>query len=135
MLDIFRTDAFSLTSLTDAFIKAPYKPSRIGALGLLRSRGLNTTSVVIEEKNGQLTLIQTSPRGGPATQIGSPKRTARSFIVPHLERESTIMADVVQNVRAFGSENANDAVQIKVNEHLSDLRAMHEVTLEHMRAS
>ena len=135
MLDIFRNDAFSLTSLTDAFIKAPYKPARIGALGLFRSRGVSTTSVIIEEKDGQLSLIQTTPRGGPGSQIGSPKRTARSFVVPHLERESTIMADEVQNVRAFGSENAADAVQAKVNEHLSDLRGMHEVTLEHMRAS
>jgi hypothetical protein len=135
MLDIFRSDAFSLTSLTDAFIKTPYKPGRIGALGLFRSRGVATTSVIIEEKDGRLSLIQTSPRGAadPST-IGNQKRTARSFAVPHLERNSTVLADSVQNVRAFGSENATDAVQAVVNERLADLRAMHEVTLEHMRA-
>jgi hypothetical protein len=133
MLDIFRSDAFSAVSLTDGIIKAHYKPGRLGALGLFRSRGINTTTVVIEEKDGRLSLIQTSPRGGPGTTIGAQKRTARSFVVPHLERESTILADEVQNVRAFGSEDALQAVQTLVNERLQDLRAMHEVTLEHLR--
>ena len=135
MLDIFKDDAFSLTTLSDAFIKAPYKPGRIGALGLFRSRGVATTSIVIEWKDGRLSLIQTSPRGGPGSNIGSEKRKAESFLVPHLEREATVLADEVQNVRAFGSENAAEGVQALVNERLADLRAMHEVTLEHMRAT
>ena len=134
ILDIFRTDAFGVVSLTDAILKAPHKPGRIGGLGLFRSRGITTTTAVVEEKDGRLSLIPTSPRGGPASHIGSEKRTARSFVVPHLERDSTIMADEVQNVRAFGSENTTDAVQALVTERLGDLRSMHEVTLEHMRA-
>jgi hypothetical protein len=134
MLDVFRSDAFNVASLTDSILKAPFKPGRIGALGLFRERGITTTTVVVEEKNGRLSLIPTSPRGGPASSIGAEKRTARSFVVPHLERDSTIMADEVQNVRAFGSENAQEAVQAIVAERLADLRAMHEVTLEHLRA-
>jgi hypothetical protein len=134
MLDIFRSDAFSLTSLTDAILKAPYKPSRIAQLGLFSDRGVTTTSIVVEEKSGRLALIKTTPRGAPAATIGSQKRTERSFKIPHLKEESTVLADEVQNVRAFGSESNAEAVQAVVNERLSDLRAMHEVTLEHMRA-
>lgn len=134
MLDVFKADAFSVLSLTNAILKAPFQPRRIGELGIFRSRGITTTTVVVEEKDGRLSLIQTSPRGGPASTIGDSKRTARSFLVPHLERESTIMADEVQNVRAFGSENAQEGVQAIVDERLVDLRAMHEVTVEHMRA-
>jgi hypothetical protein len=133
MLDVFNSDAFNVVSLTDAILKAPHKPMRIGSLGLFRERGITTTTAVIEEKDGRLSLIQTSPRGGPASTIGAEKRTSRSFVVPHLERESTIMADEVQNVRAFGSESAQEAVQALVDERLVDLRAMHEVTLEHLR--
>lgn len=133
MLDVFRNDAFSVVSLTEAILKAPYRPGRIGALGLFRERGITTTTVVVEEKDGVLSLIPTSPRGGPASTLGAQKRTARPFIVPHLERESTIMADEVQNVRAFGSENEQEAVQVIVDQRLADLRAMHEVTLEHLR--
>jgi hypothetical protein len=134
MLDVFNGDAFSVVSLTDAIIKAPYKPGRIGALGLFGSSGITTTTATVEMKDGRLSLIPVTPRGGPGSTIGAQKRTARAFAVPHLERDSTVLADEVQNVRAFGSENTTEAVQQLVNERLADLRAMHEVTLEHLRA-
>ena len=133
MLDIFRTDAFSLTTLSDAFIKAPYQPGQVGRLGLFRSKGIRTTTAVIEWKDGHLELIQSSPRGGPGSTTSNNKRTAESFIVPHLERERTIYADEVQNVRTFGSEDGAEAVQAVVDEKLAELRADHEVTLEHLR--
>jgi hypothetical protein len=131
-LDVFRDDAFSVTSLTVAINKVPYKPGRIGALGLFRRRGITTTSVMVEEKDGQLSLIQQSPRGGPASSIGESKRTARAFVVPHFERDSRIVADEVQNVRAFGSESNVAGVQAVVDERLVTLRDMHDVTLEYL---
>jgi hypothetical protein len=133
MLDVFKSDAFSVVSLTDAIIKAPYKPGRIGALGLFREKGITTKTAVVEEQSGQLSLIATSPRGGPASTLGASKRTARSFLVPHLEREAKIMADEVQGLRAFGSENEQAAVQPLVDQRLAELRSMHEVTLEYHR--
>jgi hypothetical protein len=133
MLDIFRSDAFSLTRLTDSILKVPFKPGRIGALRLFRESGITTTSVVIEEKGGQLRLIQTTPRGGPGGTTGATKRKARSFLVPHLQEESKVLADEVQNVRAFGSEDAAQGVQAVIDERLMILRDLHEVTLEHHR--
>ena len=132
-LDAFLADAFSLTSLTEAFIKVPHQPGRLGSLGLFRERGITTTNVMVEEKEGQLSLITTSPRGGVPETIGKAKRTARSFIVPHLERIGHINADEIQNVRAFGSETEAETIQSIVNSLLTDLRAMHEVTLEYHR--
>lgn len=134
MLDIFKSDAFGVVALTDAILKTPYKPGRIGELGIFRERGVTATTIVVEEKDGRLSLIPTSPRGAPGTSIGEKKRTVRSFAVPHLQRETTLMADQVQNVRAFGSTDATVGIQTLVNERLTDLRAMHEVTLEHLRA-
>lgn len=133
VLDVFKTDAFGLASLTEAILKLPHQPTRIAQLGLFRSRGISTTTVIVEEKDGQLSLILSSPRGGPSTVIGRNPRTARSFIVPHLARESTIYADEVQGVRAFGSESETDTVLAVVNERLMDLRKMHDVTLEYHR--
>lgn len=131
--DIFRSDAFSLTSLTAAINKLPYKPGRLGELGVFRERGITTLAAMVEEKQGVLSLIQTSPRGGPAATLGAEKRTLRSFVVPHLEKESVIYADEIQGVRAFGSEDQAEAVQLKVNERLEKLRQEHEVTLEFHR--
>lgn len=133
MLDVFRTDAFSMVSLTDAFKKAPHQPRRLGQLGLFGSKGIRTTTAVVEEKNGRLSLIANTPRGGVASTIGAEKRTARSFVVPHFERESVILADELQGVRAFGSESETEAYQAVVAERLADLRKMHEVTLEYHR--
>jgi hypothetical protein len=135
MLDIFRNDAFSVTSLTAAILKAPYKPGRIGDLGLFRESGMTTTTAVVEEKDGFLELIAQSPRGGPAATLGNQKRSARSFTASHLTREATIMADSVQGVRAFGSEDAQQAVQAVVDEKMAILRALHEATLEYHRAT
>src|SRR5262245_34691996 len=101
-LDVFNNDAFSLRSLTAAILKAPYKPGRLGELGLFSESGITTTTVQVEEQDGQLTLIPTTPRGGPSDAIGGTLRTMRAFTVPHLQRESTIIADQVQGVRAFG---------------------------------
>jgi hypothetical protein len=133
MLDIFRNDAFSATSLTAAILKLPYKPGRIGSLGLFREEGIRTTTAVVEEQSGVLTLIETTPRGGPGSNIGQEKRTARSFVVPHLERDSKVIADEVQNVRQFGSEDALQAVQTVIDQRQARLRQMHEVTLEYHR--
>jgi hypothetical protein len=131
MLDIFRSDAFQVTTLTDLINHAPYAPGRLGPL--FRSRGIRTTTVTIEEKTGILRLIQTSPRGGVPSSEGKVKRTARSFPVTHLERESNITADEVQNVREFGSEDGTRAVQSLVDEQMAMLRQAHEVTLERHR--
>lgn len=133
LIDIFRDDAFSTVSLTDALLKAPHKPGRIGQLGLFRGGGITTTTVVVEEKDGQLTLIESSPRGGPGSTVGQAKRTARAFSVPHFERSAPIYADSLQNVRAFGSDNTLAAIQAMVAEKQATLRAMHEVTLEYLR--
>lgn len=132
-MDVFHNDAFSLRSLTAAINKAPYKPGRLGELGLFSESGITTTIVQVEEKDGQLTLIPTSPRGGEADTIGADARRMRAFTVPHLARESKILADSVQNVRAFGSETDVEMIQTVVNQRLATLRAMHEVTLEHLR--
>lgn len=133
MLDVFRSDAFSVVSLTDAINKVPHRPGRIGQLGLFRSSGITSTTVVVEAKDGRLELIATTPRGGVPTSLGPAKRTSRAFVVPHLEKYSTIYADQVQGVRPFGEETGTDSVQAIVNERLTELRSFHDVTLEYHR--
>lgn len=133
VLDVFKSDAFSTLSLTEAINKAPYKPARIGELGLFSEKGIRTTSVAIEEKDGQLSLIPVSPRGAPGDALGNKKRTLRTLAVPHLLRRGSVMADEIQGIRAFGSETELEAIQDIVDGKLAELRAMHEVTLEHLR--
>ena len=97
-LDIFGSSAFTMVSLTDAINKMPYVPGRIGQLGLFREQGVSTTSVMIEERDGSLNLIETTARGAPAIQNTHNKRKARSLVVPHIALEDTILADEVRRL-------------------------------------
>ena len=88
-LDIFGSSAFTMVALTDAINKMPYVPGRIGQLGLFREQGVSTTSVMIEEREGSLNLVETTARGAPAIQNTTNKRKARSLVVPHVALEDT----------------------------------------------
>ena len=132
-LDIFSGNAFSMVALTDAINKMPYIPGRIGQLGLFREQGVSTTSVMIEEREGSLNLVETTARGAPAIQNTTNKRKARSLVVPHIALEDTILADEVQNVRAFGSESMLEGVQAVVNQRMSEMATKMDATLEHLR--
>ena len=132
-LDIFSGSAFSMVALTDAINQMLFVPGRIGQLGLFREQGVSTTSVMIEEREGNLTLVETTSRGAPAVQHVANKRKARSLSVPHVALEDTILADEVQNVRAFGSENMLEGVQNVVNQRLSEMASKIDATLEHLR--
>ena len=132
-LDIFSGSAFSMVALTDAINKMPFVPGRIGQLGLFREQGVSTTAVMIEEREGSLTLVETTSRGAPAVQHVTNKRKARSLTVPHIALEDTILADEVQNVRVFGSENMLEGVQAVVSQRLTEMATKMDATLEHLR--
>ncbi|MBF0153251.1 MAG: major capsid protein [Magnetococcales bacterium] len=122
-----------MVSLTDAINKLPFVPGRIGQLGIFFEQGVATTTVLIEEKEGSLNLVETTARGAPAIQNNTNKRKARSLTVPHVALEDTILADEVQNLRAFGSENALEGIQTVVNNRMTEMTRKIDATLEHLR--
>lgn len=130
MLDIFRDSAFDVVPLTDAINNLKFVPGRIGQLGLFSESGITTTSAAIEQKDGQLTLIAPTPRGGPGHTVEKVGRNLRAVIVPHFEINDAVQADEVQNVRAWGSETEVETVQGKITEqqgvHTQSMEATHE---------
>jgi len=133
LLDVFASDNFGLVSLTAAINKLPYKPSRLAELNLFKTKGISTTTALIEEKQGVLSLVATAARGTMPRVGATPKRKVRPFSIPHLPLNDAVMADEVQNVRAFGSETDEEMVNDIVNDKLSTLRQAHEVTHEYHR--
>lgn len=130
MLDVFNSNAFGVVPLTDAINKLKFVPGRIGQMGLFTETAIATTSVAIEEKNGILSLVAPSPRGGPGVTMDKAKRTLRSIVVPHFQVDDAIMAEEVQGVRAWGSESAVEMVVDKIIErqmiHSQSLEATQE---------
>jgi hypothetical protein len=133
MLDIFNNNAFGVVSLTDAINKPLFQPGRLGQMGLFNERGVTTTTIALEEKDGNLILVAPTPRGGPGNTLGKNKATARPFIVPHFEINDAIYADEVQGVRAWGTESQLMTVQGMVADRIAIHRPSHEVTLEYQR--
>lgn len=132
-IDIFSNDAFSLTQLTAAINAQPYVPGRLGALGLFDEEGITTTTVEVEHQNGKLSLIAAGQRGQPAKKVQGDSRALRLFKTVHLKREAQILADEIQNLRAFGAEGELETMQAYVNKRLLKLRRDFDATLEYHR--
>jgi hypothetical protein len=128
MLDVFKSDIFGVVSLTTSINKLPYVPSRLAPL--FRTEGISTTTVVVEEQRGKLMIVPTAARGTSPNVMGGRTRKAKSFLVPHIPLEASIMADDVQNVRAFGSETEIETVAKLTNLKLADMRQAMELTHE-----
>lgn len=134
MLDIFNSDAFGVVPLTEAINKVNYVPGRLGKMGLFTTSSIAATTLAIEERDGILTLVAPSPRGGPGLTIDKPKRSLRTLSVPHFQIDDALMAEEVQNVRAFGNETATETMQAKMTERMAVLSQSLEATEEYARA-
>jgi hypothetical protein len=134
MLDIFSSNAaFTVTSMTMALNRFPFIPGRVGQLGLYTPRRLATVSTVIEVKSGRLAFVPSMPRGAPPTQNVEDLRQLIPFLIPHFPLSDTLMADEIQGVRAFGTEDQLEAITTKMDEKLAGMGLKHDVTLEYLR--
>lgn len=120
-LDVFNGDAFNAVSLTDAINNIPFVPGRAGQVAGWEEESVTTTSIMLEEVGGELKLVDPTPRGGPGQPGGGEKRNARSLVVPHYQVDDFIMADSVQNVRAFGQTGVLEVLMDRVNSRLRNL--------------
>jgi hypothetical protein len=133
MLDVFNSAPFSVIALTDAINKLKFIPGRLGEMGLFSDHRVSTTAIAIEEKDGILSLIEPTPRGGPGKTLDKAKRTLRYLGVPHFEVDDAIMAEEVQGVRAWGTEDQLESVMAKVDERMMTLGQSMEATQEYSR--
>lgn len=135
VLDLFTDPIFAARALTDAINIVPNKYGRINTLNIFPIRGVATTYVEIEYKNGVLNLLRTAERGTRGTAALRGRRNVRIFKVPHIPHFDAILASDLQNRIPFGATNALERVQDAVNEKLVDMTSKHFISLEAMRAS
>jgi len=133
MLDVFNGDAFTMASLTEAIDMLPYVPGYLGKKGLFPSKGVTTTTVVLDQREGSIVLIPTAARGARDTVNPKRPRHALPLLVPHLPLDDAVMADDVQGIRAFGQETATETISGRVNDKLGEMKQSFEATWEHMR--
>ena len=133
LADVFNSDIFSLISLTASINEQPYIPDRISSMGLFSEEGISTTTLTIEKKGQTLQLIADRPRGSPPQPNINDKRKAVPLRVPHLITNDVLRADEVQNVRAFGSNNALQGIEDKRDEKLLRMSTNLDLTNEYHR--
>lgn len=135
VLDVFRGDAYTVMELTDAINKLPYIPNFLGSLGLFQGQGITTTTALIEERHGVLTILKFSARLARDANM-NPKpfdREARPFKVPHVADEDAVFAEEVQNVRAFGTTDVLETYAELVAQKQQVQRQAGEATAEWWR--
>lgn len=133
MLDPFVNPAFSATSLTAAINLLPPASTLIESMGLMPERGVNTRTIIVEERDGKLALLPTRPLGTPGSVGSANKRRVRSFVIPHIPHDDAIFPADVAGLRSFGQESGLEALSTLVNDRQAQMRLNHDITLEHLR--
>ena len=133
MINPFGTDAFDMVALTAAINKIPNTYGRLEQLNLMPPQGVRLRTIIIEEMSGVLNLLPTQPVGAPGTLGTQGKRKVRSFVIPHIPHDDTVLPEEVQGIRAFGSETETDALSDLLAQKLQNMRNKHAITLEFLR--
>ena len=132
-LDILNDDAFSVSSLTASVNAMEEVPGQLGAEGLFEEDGVSTTTIQVEQKGSTLSLVKAAQRGTSGQNSARAGRNLIPFNLVHLPQMDAILADTIQNKRAFGSETEVEQVQAEVNSVLFLMKANNDATIEYQR--
>ena len=73
----FDAGVYSLAEMTQAINILPNLYTRLGQIGLFRFEGVTQRSIVIEQREGVLSLLPSVPLGAPATVGNREQRSMR----------------------------------------------------------
>lgn len=119
-MDVFRQDAFSSVTLTSTIERIPFQPQFLGEMNIFTPNPIRTTALMVEERDGVLTVIPTSQRGAPVNnERTTERRKVRYFETSRIAHGDTIQATELQNIRAFGEESEFMQLQTEVARRLA----------------
>lgn len=132
--DIFNDDAFGVVALTQSINEVLYVPGQAGKVIDWAEESITTTAVGVYKDGAELRLVNPTPRGGPGDTGMDKPAGVHLLTVPHYQWDDFVLADSVQNVRAFGNQTALQTVQGRVQQKLDwAVRFKLDPTLEHQR--
>ncbi|QBP09847.1 major capsid protein [Cupriavidus metallidurans] len=126
-------DMFRLAELTAAINKLPLHTGLVGDMGLFDDRGIRTTQVLVEVKNGRLGLVPDTDRRGEPQPMGKEKPVRKTFRTTHLPTSGTVMPDEIQDFMAFGSDTVVRQQSQVINDELQRMKNCLELTREWQR--
>jgi len=130
---ILENPHYSVRAMSDAIINVPTRYKLLSLLRLFPDKGIRTTYVEIHRKNMTLNILPTTERGGPASKGRRNTRDKVSVGTQYISHEDQILADEVQNMPMFGSDDFFESFDTLVNEKLEGMFAKYEQTFEKQR--
>lgn len=130
---VLENPRYSVRELSDAIMNTPNRYRLLGRLGLFPEKGIRVTYVEIERKNGVLNVLPVTLRGGPATKGRRVTRDKIMVGTQYISHEDAVLADDLQNLPAFGSEDFFEQFDTVVNDKLETLYAKYDQTFEYWR--
>lgn len=123
---------FTTAELTDAVNKLPRIPLRLS--GLFEEKGVTTTSVAIDVKDGRLFLVKDQDRKGDPESMADKrsKRSTKVLTCAHLPLSDSVLPSDIQDVRAFGTTELVGPAQV-INDRMEELKTPIEMTIEYHR--
>lgn len=131
IINPFDVNGYDMATMTSAVNKIPNTYGRVRQLGLFGAEPVRTRTIIVEETNGLLTLLQSQPVGGPAPKAKHGKAKMRSFIIPHIPYEDVILPSDIQGQREAGSIDPK-VLQTVMAGRLVQMRGSHAITEEHL---
>ena len=128
----FDAGGYSLAEMTQAINILPNLYTRLGQIGLFRFEGVTQRSIVIEQREGVLSLLPSVPLGAPATVGNREQRSMRSFALPWIPHDDVILPADIQGMPALGVSDAADPLVEVMNRKLTLMRRKHAQTREYM---
>lgn len=134
-MDVFKQDAFSAISLTEAVRRRKTIPGLLGSMGLFTPVPVRTRTVAVETKGHTLKIIQTSEPGAPRTRRAPDRPSILDLRVRRIEESDKITAEMLQGIRAFGSETELKQLRTEVAERQQTIMDDLQATVERLRLS
>lgn len=129
-MDYLRDPRYSVRNLSDAILKIPNLYQLLHQLGLFPERGISTTYVEIEAKEGTLNLIPVSQRGGPAPVKKKSTRNLRVMKTHFLQLDDRLVPSDLQNLPAFGTPQFFESFDAKLAERFFEIQRYYRQTHE-----
>nr|AKN36016.1 elements of external origin; phage-related functions and prophages [Vibrio sp. F12 FF_152] len=133
MQQALESGKFSITELTAAINNMDVPRLRLAELKLFEEKGIRTTTIDIEYKDGQIQLVEDVERGEDGKPLDDPNRKIVSFKAVHLPVPASVSADDVLNTRAFGTSDELEELQAVIDEKLDIARQSLDATIEYFR--
>lgn len=130
MANLNHPKLFTSVELTGAVNKLPVPPLRFGRL--FESKGVRTTSVSFDVKNGRLVLVEHQDRSAPPKHRQREKPQNKILECAHLPLIGTVKPEDIQDVRGFGTDEPVTAVTV-INDTMQTLKNDVEMTVEYHR--